>query len=285
MIRKILVPVRGDGKGDNVLAHAAAVAHRHIAHIVVVHCRPRAEDLMPYGIYVPDFLRKQIVDQSYKVADQEEAGLRAELEALAKTLKLDQSGDNIGKVATLSFVEEAGRQVDVIKRYGRLADMIAVAKPDRDRNLGKNTLKAALFHSGRPVLMCPHADTPPTTLSAKVAIAWNGSAEAARALSQCKSVLRGADKTWILTNGSDAGPGTSADDLVAYLGLHGINAAVQKFDAKRNIGSELLRVSTELGADMMIMGAYGDSHERETVFGGNTQTVVDTAQVPVLLNH
>ena len=246
MIRKILVPVRGDGKGDNVLAHAAAVAHRHMAHIAVVHCRPRPEDLMPYGVHIPEFLRK---------------------------------------TATLSFVEEAGRQVDVIKRHGRLADMIAVAKPDRDRNLGQNTLKTALFHSGRPVLMCPPSTTPPQTLGAKVALAWNGSAESARALSQCKSVLRGADKIWILSNGSDSGPGTTTDDLVSYLKLHELEVMVETFSASRKVGAELLRVSGELGADMMIMGAYGDSHERETVFGGNTQTIVDTSKMPVLLNH
>lgn len=285
MIRKILVPVRGDGKGDNVLAHAAALAHRYNAHIEVVHCRPRPEDLMPYGVHIPEFLRKQIIKQSYEVADQEEAGLRGELEVLAKKLKLDSSGANIGKAATVSFVEEAGRQVDVIKRHGRLADMIAVAKPDRDRNLGHNTLKAALFHSGRPVLMCPPADPSPTILGAKVSIAWNGSAESARALSQCKSVLRSADKIWVLSNGADSGPGTSVDDLTAYLALHGISAEVEMFSAKRDIGGELLRVSAGLGADMMIMGAYGDSHERETVFGGNTQTIVDTATKPVLLNH
>lgn len=285
MIRKILVPVRGDGKGDNVLAHAAAVAHHHIAHIEVVHCRSRPEDLMPFGVHLPEFLRKQIVEQSYKVADQEEAGLKAELEALASKLNLDQSGDNIGKVATVSFVEEAGRQVDVIKRHGRLADMIAVAKPERDRNLGHNTLKAALFHSGRPVLMCPQPAVSPKKIGTKVTLAWNGSAEAARALSQCKSVLRAADEVWILTNGSDSGPGTSIDDLTAYLTLHGISANVEQFASNKKVGSELLRVSLELGADMMIMGAYGDSHERETVFGGNTQTIVDNAEIPVLLNH
>ncbi|MGB5558342.1 MAG: universal stress protein [Paracoccaceae bacterium] len=285
MIRKILVPVRGDGKGDNVLAHAAALAHRYNAHIEIAHCRPRPEDLMPYGVHIPEFLRKQILEQSHKVADQEEAGLRKELEALATKLKLDLTASNVGKSATVSFIEEAGRQVDIIKRHGRLADMIAVAKPDRDRNLGQNTLKTALFHSGRPVLMCPPTETAPTTLGAKVAIAWNGSAESARALSQCKSVLRGADTVSILTNGSDAGPGTSAEDLVAYLGLHGISAEIQKFEAKRDIGGELLRASVRLGADMLIMGAYGDSHERETIFGGNTQTIVDTATIPVLLNH
>ena len=285
MIRKILVPVRGDGKGDGVLAHAAGLAHRHKAHIEVVHCRARAVDLMPYGVPLPEFLRKQIIEQSHKVADQVEAGLRDELEALATKLKLDQSGDNIGKTATVSFIEEAGRQVDVIKQHGRLADVIVVAKPDRDRNLGHNTLKAALFHSGRPVLMCPPTETPPSVLGSKVTIAWNGSAEAARALSQCKSVLRGADTIWILDNGADCGPGTTASEVVSYLALHGITATISPFSAKKNVGGELLNASIDLGADLMIMGAYGDSHERETIFGGNTQTIVDNAKLPVLLNH
>lgn len=285
MIRKILVPVRGDGKGDGVLAHAAALAHRYKAHIEVVHCRARAEDLMPFGVPLPEFLRKQIIEQSHKVADLEEAGLRDELEALATKLKLDSSGDRLGAAATVSFIEEAGRQVDVIKQRGRLADMIVVAKPDRDRNLGHNTLKAALFHSGRPVLMCPPSAAPPKVMGAKVTIAWNGSAEAARALSQCKSVLRAADAVGVLSNGSDSGPGTSTDDLVSYLALHGITAKVELFSSSKKVGSELLRVSADLGADMMIMGAYGDSHERETIFGGNTQTIVDNANLPVLLNH
>jgi nucleotide-binding universal stress UspA family protein len=289
MIRKILVPVRGDGKGDNVLAHAAALARRYSAHIEVVHCRPRPEDLMPYGIAVPDFLKKQLLQQSYEVADQEEAGLRRELEVLAGRLKLDRSEASIGNAATVAFVEERGRQVDVIRRHGRLADLVAVAKPDRDRNLGFNTLKAAIFNCGRPVLMCPpRAADPsdaPQALGARVALAWNGSAEAARVLSQSIEVLRRADTVWILSNGEDAGPGTSAEDLVGYLRLHGVSAAIERFASERRIGRELLAAATALGADMLLMGAYGDSHERETVFGGNTQTVVDTATMPVLFHH
>lgn len=289
MIRKILVPVRGDGKGDNVLAHAAVLAHRYSAHIEVVHCRPRPEDLMPYGIPIPDFLKRQVLEQSYAVADQEEAGMRRELEVLAGRLGLDQSDASIGKAATVAFVEDRGRQVDVIKRRGRLADLIAVAKPDRDRNLGFNTLKAALFNCGRPVLMCPPRapDTlgAPEVLGARVALAWNGSAEAARALSLCIDVLRQAETVWILSNGEHAGPGTSAEDLAGYLRLHGIAAAIEGFEAERRIGRELLSACARLGADMLLMGAYGDSHERETVFGGNTQTVVDTAAMPVLFNH
>ncbi|MGI9486150.1 MAG: hypothetical protein ACR2RF_09800 [Geminicoccaceae bacterium] len=47
MIRNILVLVRGDDKGDNVLAHAAALARCFKAHIEVTHCRPRTEDMLP----------------------------------------------------------------------------------------------------------------------------------------------------------------------------------------------------------------------------------------------
>src|SRR5690625_1737020 len=170
MIRKILVPVRGDGKGDNVLAHAAALAHRYAAHIEVVHVRPRPEDLMPYGIAIPEFLRGQVLRQSYEVADQEEAALRKELEVLAEQLGLDSSGTKLGKAATVAFVEEPGRQVEVIKRRGRLADLVAVAKPDHDRNPGTNTLKSALFNSSRPVLMCPPRAGRPEVLGARVAL-------------------------------------------------------------------------------------------------------------------
>ena len=49
------------------------------------------------------------------------------------------------------------------------------------------------------------------------------------------------------------------------------------------IGQMLLDRTAAVGADMMIMGAYGDSHERETVFGGNTQVVVDNATIPVVM--
>ncbi len=283
MIRKILVPVRGDGKGDGVLGHASALAHRHGSHIEVIHCRARPEDLMPFGVPLPDFLRKQIVEQSHKVADQTEEGLREELEVLSGKLGLDIAEGASGP--SVSFIEEAGRQVDVIKRRGRLADIIMVAKPDRDRNLGHNSLKAALFHSGRPVMMCPPTDAVPKVLGGHVAFAWNGSEEAARALSQCRSVFKNADKVTVLTNGSDAGQGTLVVDLIAYLGLHGIGADTHEFGGNRSVGQSLLSATEELGADLLFMGAYGDSHERETVFGGNTQTVVDSSKVPVLLNH
>ncbi len=284
MIRKILVPVRGDGKGDNVLAHAAALAQRFKAHVTITHCRARAEDLMPYGVPIPAFLKQQIIDHTATLADQVEDGMQAEVRALAGTLKLEMTENPEGKAATASWVEEPGRQVDVIKRHGRLADLICVAKPDVDRNLGTNSLKAALFYTGRPVIMCPHNDDVPDELGNCLAIAWNGSIEAARAVALSLPLIEHADKITILTAGREAS-GASADDLASYLHLRGIDSTVNRFEPRRVVGLDLLKHAKEAGTNLLIMGAYGDSHEKETMFGGNTQYIVDNAEMPVVLVH
>ena len=284
MIRRIVIPVRGDGKGDNVFAHAAAVARRHGAHVVVTHCRARAEDMMPYGVPIPASMKKLLLEQSATVADQVEEGLRAEAEALAAEFGLAMDGTPAAGAPSASWVEEQGRQVDVIKRHGRLADLVCVAKPDVSRNLGANTLKAALFNTGRPVMMCPEAESPPVTLGARIAIGWNGSSEASRAVALSSALLEGADEVVVLSAGEEV-HGARAEDLRTYLAERGIEARVERFTAKRRIGDALLAQARDAGADTLLMGAYSDSHERETVFGGNTQQVVDRATMPVVMVH
>lgn len=284
MIRKILVPVRGDGKGDNVLTHAAAIARRFEAHVVIAHCRARPEDLMPYGVPIPGYLKRQIIEQTTGVSEQEAEGLVAEAHALAAKLGLDMSVAPSEPGATASFVEERGRQVEVIRRHGRLADLICVAKPDVDRNLGTNTLKAALFHTGRPVLMCPPADRVPDDMGSHIAIAWNGSTEAARAVALSLGLIEAASKVTVLTGGQQI-DGASAEDLVEYLAIRNINASIERFTPSRRVGTDLLKLYDNVGASLLVMGAYSQSHETETIFGGNTQTIVDRAEKPVVLVH
>lgn len=267
-----------------MLAHAAALARRFKAHVVITHCRPRAEDMMPYGVPIPSSMRKLLLSQSETVADQVEDGLRKEVEVLAKQFELNLTEAPVYNEASASWVEEQGRQVDIIKRHGRLADMICVAKPDVDRNLGSNTLKTALFNTGRPVMMCPPAATPPDVLCDKVAIAWNGSTQASRAVALTLDVIEQASEVVILSSG-DQVDGAGAEDLKRYLFERGTTARIQMFSAKRKIGEKLLEAAAEVGADTMIMGAYSDSHERETIFGGTTQVVVDQSTMPVILVH
>lgn len=284
MLDKILVPVRGDGKGDNVLAHAAALAHRFGSHIEVAHCRARPEDMMPFGVPLPSFVRDQFLKQSQILADGIEKGLRDELSALAATLGLSETEPPHGGTATISFVDKQGRMVDVIKSQGRLADLIAVPKPDRDRNIGSNSLKAALFRTGRPVMMCPDTAQVSADIGENLTLGWNGSMESSRAVALTMDLISKATRVTILA-GTGAEPhGATTEDLVQYLALRGIKAETRRFSAK-NAGAALLSETKAAGATILVMGAYGDSHERETLFGGNTQTVVDSADIPVVMVH
>jgi len=284
MIRKIVIPVRGDGKGDNVFAHAAVLATRYKAHIAVTHCRPRGEDLMPYGVAITASLRKLLLNQSADVADQVEEGMRRELETLAATFGVQMTDAAIEGKPTAEWIEEQGRQVDIIKRHGRLADLICVAKPDVDRNLGANTLKAALFNTGRPVMMCPPGERAPEALCDKVAIAWNGSIEASRAVAATTGILEKASEVTIISGGIEVN-GADSESLMSYLSSRGVNARIERFTPAKKVGKELLQLSMAANADTLIMGAYSNSHERETFFGGNTQYIVDHAPIPVILVH
>jgi len=284
MLSKILVPVRGDGMVETVLGHAAALAKRHKAHVVVAHCRSLTDDLMPYGVRLPAFARNTMLEQARQLADQQEQEVREELHRLAGILDLEETDRPGGGSASIAFVEEYGRMADVIKHNGRLADLIVVAKPDRDRNLGTNSLKSGLFRTGRPVLMCPPRGEVPPEFGAHIAVAWNGSLEAARAVALTLDLVVAAESVTILSGGKGEPHGATAEELVEYYRLRGIEATIHRFE-DRNPGTALLNKTVTLGASLLVMGAYGHSHERETLFGGNTQAVVDEAEIPVVLVH
>lgn len=144
------------------------------------------------------------------------------------------------------------------------------------------TIDAALFDTGRPVLVAPPAA--PLQIGRKIAIAWNGSSQAARAVAFSLPFLERAEQVTILVgSGQDSHtPGTA---LAAYLERHGIRAAVEGFDVAGSVGKSVLERAGELGADLIVMGAYGHSRLREMILGGATREILASATLPVLMAH
>ncbi len=282
-LHTIMVPVRGDGRGDNVLAHAAVLAKRFGARVRVVHCHPNADDLMPFGVVIPAVLRQQIEEAAADNAEITKNQLVGEFKALVAEFGLADEEHTPGK-PTARFIEYEGKQVDAVRHFGRLSDLICVPQPG-GQGLGSNTLKAALFSSGRPVMMCPPTDQVPETLGDHIAIAWNGSLEATRAVGLAMPLIEAATSVTVLSSSAIEHTAT-ADDLARYLELKNISATIRHFEPKGAIvGGQLLTEATEAGANLLVMGAYHDSYERESLFGGNSQTVVDEAGIPVVLVH
>ena len=284
-LRSILVPVRGDGKGESVLDHALCLAKRHKAHIEVLHCRPKPEDMVPYGVPLPSSLRNSLISSASNLADEEEGKVRK---------LFDDYCDQRGIVEVDGFPwpqdgvsatwrEATGKQANVIGVKGRLVDLIAVPKPDRSQNLGLNTLQAALLESGKLVLMCP--PQPCSRLGEKIAIAWNGSGEAARAITAALPILKEAEEVFLMSPEGKALPVT-AEEAKIYLETHGVSCSLKSFArASASIAETLLDNAKQAGADCLLMGAYGQSRQRELIMGGVTQYVVDHADLPILFMH
>ena len=283
-LHTIMLPIRGDGLGENVLAHAAGLAHKFGARLRLIHCHPTPDDLMPFGVVIPSAMRRQIEEAAGNAAGVEKEQLLAEFRALAARMGLAEQGFELGK-ATARFIEYEGKQAEAVRHFGRLADLICVAKPDPSQNLGTNTLKTALFQTGRPVMMCPPQETVPENFTDHVAIGWNGSLEASRAVAMAMPLIAAASSVTILTSG-DTGHDPAAWQLRRYLELKGVESQERAFAAKRSIvGRQLLEETMSARAGTLIMGAYHESYERESIFGGNSQDVVKEAEIPVVFVH
>ncbi|MGF1501014.1 MAG: universal stress protein [Paracoccaceae bacterium] len=285
-LKRLLVPIRSDGKSSDVLAHAALLATRFTAHIEAVHCRARPEDMLPYAVAVPQALRQRIQQEAERLANTDETLLRETYEETMGRygIAVVAQGAPVPRDrASARWFEEEGRQMDVIRRHGRIADLSVVAKPDRDQNLGFNTLRAALYQTGRPVLLCPDAE-PAGPLGRHVAIAWNGSLEATRALSLGGALIAAAERVTILDGGAED-PAMGGQVLAETLALKGISADRREIAAGRDPGAVILAEARASGADLLVMGAYSHSREYETIFGGATQHVVEETAIPVLMAH
>ena len=146
------------------------------------------------------------------------------------------------------------------------------------------TLDAALFDTGRPVLVVPPGAAPPGFVH--VAVAWDGSAQAARAVDAGMPFLRRARQVTLLTApGGD--PLAPVDRLVPVLARHDVRATVEHFTPASHhaTGRALLGEVKRVGADLLVMGAYGHSRLREMIFGGATREVLAESTAPVLMAH
>lgn len=284
-VKKIMVPMRGEPRETGVLDHALALARCCDAHIDVVHARPPASELLSQSMMVTQATRRSVQQLAEQEANERERQARQMFENYCKAHDLPLAAtpaEAAGKV-TISWHERPGSHNTVVGLWGRLADVVAIAQPRRDGDPRHDhkTVEAALFHSGKLVLVCPPGPVGPS-LGAHIAIAWNGATEAARLVTTAMPLLQNAGTVSILQV-KDGSPELSATDLMDYLAWWGIEAAVHEFRHQRSIGRELYSNAKAISADVMLMGAYGHSRSREIILGGASREVIEGTDLPVLL--
>ena len=189
--------------------------------------------------------------------------------------------------ATLSWTwqKEAPSGHDYVGSYGRVFDMIVLARPGPEwQSPSMITLESALFESGRPVLIAPPA--PPRSLGTNVLIAWNCSTEQARTTADAMPFLRNASRVTIATVEGATVAGPSGEQMARTLKANGVSAEpITLKSRKGGAGEVLLSKAEELGCDLIVKGAYTQSRLRQMIFGGTTRHILANAKLPVLMAH
>jgi nucleotide-binding universal stress UspA family protein len=167
--------------------------------------------------------------------------------------------------------------------YGRVFDVTVLGRPgDQPQSPRMITLEAALFESGRPILIAP--PTPPEKLGENVLIAWNCSTEQAKTTAFAMPFLHQAKQVTVVTVEGGNVPGPSGAQLARYLRLNGIAAeAITAKPEKKSTGEVILARAQALGCDLVVKGAYTQSRLRQMIFGGTTRHILTHAQLPVLM--
>lgn len=287
-IKSIFVPFFDEKSAGTAFASAKVLADQTKAHISALHVRRRP--IPPTNVYFP--LGGVSTDFAEAFQNAEDALATALREIFVKACEDDAI--NVADMAehkdehgvSASWRESEG---DILMEFAQCAiahDLSVVAAAGDDAtSFEEDIVEALLFRSGRPVLLCPEgglAETPKT-----VVVAWNGSEEAARAVSGSLSLLCDVETVKVITVRKAQTPMINTDEITAYLRLHGVEAAAAEIEVTggESATERLDQEIREANPDLLVMGAYSHSRWREAMLGGFTRHMIHRAKVPVLMMH
>ena len=233
----------------------------------------------PIGQSVSDYVNHSIIQQ-----------WRADRKAEAERTERDIVGN-----AGMAGVDCETRvlrhsMADAAKVFGVIArshDISVVAQNEPECDPAEALIiQAALFESGRPVLVVPYIQSAPMALD-RIMVCWDGSKSAARAIGDALPLLERAGHIDVVTvDDRDRGNELRGADIATHLARHGLNVELKPVVAPdSDVADVILSTAADSGTDLMVMGGFGHSRFREFVLGGTTRGILGTMTVPVLMSH
>lgn len=216
----------------------------------------------------------------------------AELDAQQETregVELELSAEALRTAARRLQLEPALRTVpddiSALTALARAADLTVLPAPGDASAAAGATPEDVALGSGGPVLIVPEGWSP-GPVGERVLVAWDGSAEAARALKGALPILARAAEIDVVIVDRDPAVHEAEITVPEYLSRHGCKARARRVSSvDRPVGEVLLREAQQLGADMIVMGLYGHSRLREAILGGASRQLLQQARVPLLMSH
>jgi nucleotide-binding universal stress UspA family protein len=271
--KTILVPFTLGDSALSSLDAALCMAQKYAGHLNVLHIAPDPK-AAPAGLGVMAPAYEEISGALSEEARKKTSASKAAFEAWKKK----------AKAPSAQWVLKTGTTEEIISHDGRVSDLIVIDKDIEETEPDyQEIITHALFETGKPVLLVPKKEY--HSLGEVVAIAWDGSLRAARAVDAALPLLSKAARVVIITiRESDAD--NRGEALLPYLKSHSVNVehhAIEK--GKDAIGKQVAAEAVNVGADMLVMGAYTHSRMRQMILGGVTSYMFDHTSIPIFLAH
>lgn len=258
----------------SVVEDAVAVATALGAHLAAVSCETRVE--LP-GHFISNSLVNGMIAAETTRSRKNAQELLAAFDAAAEKAGLLHE-TILEKCITVDVP-------DILIEYARLRDLTILSVPE---SYDQWYAESIIFGSGKPTLILPESPRPRPFKLGTVAVAWDFSRAAARAVADALPILELAKQVRIVTvvNEKTLDSKHSAEELARNLARHGVDVVVDKVDAEgRRIGDVIESYTQSHQVDLLVMGAYGHSRLREFVLGGATRTLLSKPPLPILFSH
>ncbi|WP_298862228.1 universal stress protein [uncultured Sulfitobacter sp.] len=270
-VKTILVAYSGWSSAQRPLKHALKIANHHDAWLTGIVGHGKSHVLRLFAGQMPSEVFALLKENERKeIADAKDTFAKE----VARNNRSHRSD-------FLDVIDEDG---GTVASFSRTFDLVVTAPHTtaRDEEHMSASPDLIALQSGRPVLIVPKEYDAPG-LSTHVLVAWDGKRAAARAIGDAMPMLEEKGKVTVLTIGAKTPAGT--DRLIQNLRHHGIRTDHLQSSKTGSIGNTILVTAQDIGADLIVMGAYEHSKFAHDVFGGVTTDVLEGMNVPVLMSH
>jgi len=270
-VKTILVAYSGWSSAQSPLKHALKIADHHDAWLTGILGHGQSQGLRMFAGKIPREVFELVKENEHKeIAEAKEI--------FTKTVARHHRAD------TSDFLDVIDEDGGTVASFARTFDLIVTAPHNAE--WGEQHMSASpdmiALQSGRPVLIVPKEYDAPG-LSTHVVVAWDGKRAAARAIGDAMPMLEEKGKVTVLTIGDQTPPGT--ERLIQNLRRHGIKTDHLQSSKSGSIGNTILVTAQDIGADLIVMGAYEHSKFAHDVFGGVTTDILKRMHIPVLMSH
>lgn len=276
MIKDLVVNLSMGGPRDVAAEYAVSVAQAYEAHISGV--------AFAYEPVIPPTVMGGIPSQV--IESQRAEGEKAAKAAIARFEEAVRRNGLSAEHRTFSATIAGA--ADLFGRIARRFDLSVVGQAEPNRVAPEELIiEAAMFESGRPVIVVPYIQTQGLKLD-RVIVCWDGSRPATRAIADSMPLLEHAKAIdiVIVASGrakSDELPGA---DIGQHLARHGLTVELRRIVAADvDVPNTILSYAADTSADFVVMGGYGHSRLREFILGGATRGMLNAMTVPTLFSH